>query len=145
MLVIFIIFLILLTLHLGEPTHTLLGTLGVFGMASLRLMPMASQFCSNSNSSPLSTRYCLIDYTMRFSNYPPQTSINNSLPIPGRKFKSLCLSEISYCYPNARTNALEQLNLEIIAGESIGIIGSSGSGKTTLIDVILGFARTSIR
>ena len=137
LLIVFIIFLVLLSLYFGEPTHTLLGTLGVFGLASLRLMPMASQFAATLTNLRFQ-RDTVNRLYNEVRNFTPLTSIKNSLPILGSKFKSLYLSEISYRYPNARTNALELLNLEIIAGESIGIIGSSGSGKTTLIDVLLG-------
>ena len=34
---------------------------------------------------------------------------------------------------------LENINLEIIKGETYAIIGGTGSGKTTLIDILLGF------
>ncbi|HBO83634.1 MAG TPA: ABC transporter ATP-binding protein, partial [Deltaproteobacteria bacterium] len=34
--------------------------------------------------------------------------------------------------------AVNQLNLEIDAGESIGIVGPNGSGKTTLFNIISG-------
>ena len=54
------------------------------------------------------------------------------------QFLKLQLKDIGYRYPNTRQDALRDLNLEIRAGESIGLMGTSGSGKTTLVDVLLG-------
>ena len=38
-------------------------------------------------------------------------------------------------------NVLNDISLEIMPGEIIGIIGSSGSGKTTLLNTIIGFLK----
>jgi len=53
-------------------------------------------------------------------------------------FVALGLRQIYYRYPNTKQSALQNLSLEIKAGESIGLVGPSGSGKTTLVDVLLG-------
>ena len=74
LIIIFIIFLILLTLHLGEPTHTIIGILGVFGMASLRLMPMASQFAVTLTYLRFQ-RDTVHRLYNEIRNYPPPTSI----------------------------------------------------------------------
>jgi len=52
--------------------------------------------------------------------------------------KNIEFSSVSYKYPSAVKNALNDLNLVINRGESIGIIGESGSGKTTFVDILLG-------
>ncbi len=39
--------------------------------------------------------------------------------------------------------ALEQVDLEVRAGEIVGVIGPNGAGKTTLFDVVSGFVRPS--
>ena len=49
---------------------------------------------------------------------------------------SIC--DLSYRYPNASTNILSNLSLDIKKGQFIGIVGSSGAGKTTLANLILG-------
>lgn len=44
---------------------------------------------------------------------------------------------LTFSYPEAEYNALENVSFTINAGERIGIIGKTGSGKTTLVDLIL--------
>ncbi len=48
------------------------------------------------------------------------------------------LKNIYYNYPNAARTSLENINIEIPAKKTIGIVGSTGSGKTTAVDIILG-------
>lgn len=55
------------------------------------------------------------------------------------RFKdSITLENVSWKYPNAEHNVIENLNMRIRKGEAVGFIGASGAGKTTLADMILG-------
>lgn len=54
---------------------------------------------------------------------------------------SIKIEGVNYRYPDAKSFALKDLNLEIRAHSMVGLIGSSGSGKTTTIDLILGLLR----
>ena len=44
---------------------------------------------------------------------------------------------LTFKYPEAAINALEDINLDIPAGSSVGILGKTGAGKTTLVDLLL--------
>lgn len=44
----------------------------------------------------------------------------------------LNLTEVSYYYPGVQKPALEKINLQIQAGEFVGIVGSNGAGRSTL-------------
>lgn len=48
------------------------------------------------------------------------------------------LTDISFRYPNSQNFALKKVNLEILSGQVIALVGSSGAGKTTLVDLMLG-------
>ena len=52
---------------------------------------------------------------------------------------SIAFENVSYTYPGEATPALEDIHLEIIAGQHIALVGPSGAGKTTLINLLLGF------
>jgi ABC-type lipoprotein export system ATPase subunit len=48
------------------------------------------------------------------------------------------LDHVSHSFDDGRIVALKDVNLTIVEGESVAIVGASGSGKTTLILVMCG-------
>lgn len=52
---------------------------------------------------------------------------------------SVSLSRVSFRYPDAKCNALENVTLKIRPGERIALVGPSGGGKTTLAGIIARF------
>ncbi|MBE5834016.1 MAG: ABC transporter ATP-binding protein [Butyrivibrio sp.] len=48
------------------------------------------------------------------------------------------LKNIVYQYPNTETPVLDNADMTIPVGKSVGIVGTSGAGKTTIVDVMLG-------
>lgn len=49
---------------------------------------------------------------------------------------NISLHNLSFHYPGILENALENINVEIKRGETLGIVGKVGSGKTTLMNLI---------
>ena len=50
----------------------------------------------------------------------------------------MILNRVSFRYPNAKQDALHDVNLTIHPGETIALVGENGSGKTTLCRLLLG-------
>ncbi len=55
-------------------------------------------------------------------------------------FSSLSLSDLSYIYPGEAEPVLQNLTLDVRAGEHIALVGSSGVGKSTLAALLLRFS-----
>lgn len=51
------------------------------------------------------------------------------------------LSNISYAYPNTDRLILNEADMTIPVGASVGIVGTSGSGKSTAVDILLGLLK----
>ena len=64
---------------------------------------------------------------------PEQTGDKTAGPDPadGIRFEN-----VSFNYPGNKNPALHKINLHIVPGESLAIVGENGSGKTTLIKLL---------
>ena len=61
------------------------------------------------------------------------------LPVSEAKCPELRLDHVSFCYPGAEKDTLQDLNLTIHPGEKLAVVGLNGAGKTTLIKLLCGF------
>ncbi len=57
--------------------------------------------------------------------------------------KKIEFKNVSFKYDEKLPYILEEVNLKIVHGEKIGIIGFSGSGKSTFVDLFMGLLRPS--
>ena len=60
---------------------------------------------------------------------------------PGELTGSIEVSHVSFRYKKEAPLVLDDVSLQIQAGEYIGIVGTSGSGKSTLFRILLGFEK----
>lgn len=140
LLVVFIVSIVIGTLQLSQNLQALIPTLGMFGFASLRLMPSANNISGSLttirfNRNAISFLYADL-IALKNSNQIEKIS-TSTLKIEDY-FRDITFRDVQFNYPNTNYPALKKVSLSVRVGESIGLIGSSGSGKTTLVDVLLG-------
>jgi subfamily B ATP-binding cassette protein MsbA len=61
----------------------------------------------------------------------------------GRAKGDVSFRQVQFRYPEAARNALDGIDLEVRAGETVALVGSSGSGKTTLANLLPRFYHLS--
>lgn len=128
--------LVLTMLGQGKPIAKLVPTLGLFAAAAFRLMPSVNRTISNIQNM----RYALpailhLGQEVNLCKNSPE--ISKSLKRIAFK-QEIQIKNLSYIYPKANKEALENISLSIQKGTSVGFVGSSGAGKSTLVDLILG-------
>lgn len=116
----------------------ILPTLGIFAMASYKLLPVfqtiygnftyikAAIPALNSIKSDLTSWKAMTEGVEELFNYE---RLN---------FETLTLKNISFKYPNKNSKSINNLSLQIKKNQVIGLVGKSGSGKSTLADIMLG-------
>ncbi len=127
-------------------TQNITSIFGIFAIASIRLLPATGNTIScisviRYNIHSLDSLYAELREAERFESEKKDLSLpqlNNQQQVKLEFQKQISVENLVYKYPNAETNALNDINLTIEKGHSIGLIGKSGSGKTTLVDVLMG-------
>ena len=72
---------------------------------------------------------------------PSADPTKNTRPFPKPLRHGIVVKNVTYTYPDNEIPALQNLNLEIKAGEKVAIVGENGSGKTTFVRLLLGLYR----
>ncbi|MDO9590892.1 MAG: ATP-binding cassette domain-containing protein, partial [Microcella sp.] len=76
---------------------------------------------------------------LRHAPLPTVPAAPTGSPVPsGDAPLAVEVQGVTYRYPGAETNALDDVSLSIRAGSFAAIIGPSGAGKTTLVELLIG-------
>ncbi|MDH4199607.1 MAG: ABC transporter ATP-binding protein/permease [Spirochaetia bacterium] len=123
----------------GFSTERIVPTLGLFAAAAFRLLPSVNRMIAGIQL----LRYQLPSVNLMYEE-ARQTIVEPDLILESDNttnyfFKNeICLSNISYIYPGASAQSIDDVSIIISKGETVGFIGPSGSGKSTMVDIILG-------
>ena len=148
-LVVFIVFFIgAAQIFQFRSTDSLIANLGIFAVASIRLLPAASQIISAIGNLQKTRHVVDILYKdlkavnqdrLLIEDTASSRGQNPNFSIDALKFSDVIqLSNIIYRYSEESEPAISAVSLEIKKGTSVAFIGQSGAGKTTLVDIILG-------
>lgn len=134
---------LIITALVNENFGMLLPVLASTMVGAVRLLPSLGRISSAMNYIPfympaLSSVYDnvkLIDENEATIRKVEENSNNGKCAV---LTDSLELKDICWNYRDSDKVVLNDLNLSVKKGQSVGIIGQSGAGKSTLADIILG-------
>ena len=121
----------------GEELLYIVPLLGLFAAAAFRLMPSLTRIM-NSVQGIFYNRPAVDSVYKEFNQESFQNNINEISSTKIFLTKEIDLKNISFRYSDSNPFILQDINLNIKKGTTIGLIGESGIGKTTLINIILG-------
>jgi ABC-type multidrug transport system fused ATPase/permease subunit len=111
-----------------------LPILSLYVFTGYRLMPAIQQVYASFTSLNF------VDHSIDKLHFD-LNNLNKSSTIHDQGVLSLnsqiSLKNICYNYPNSKLAALNNINLNIPAKSTVGLVGTTGSGKTTTVDIIL--------
>jgi ABC-type multidrug transport system fused ATPase/permease subunit len=126
---------------MGRTTETILPIISLFAVSVIRFIPGL-----NSITSSLTTiRYRKPSFDLivneiqnlnlgSFEEKKITSQNENSFTFK----KEIKINSVNFAYNKKDKIVVENVNIKIKEGSSVGIIGRSGSGKSTLVDLILG-------
>ncbi len=118
----------------SEDIPSAMPILGVFAMGAQKMLPMLQQSFAGwasirGGQASLSDALDLMEQSL-----PVNSNINS-----GIKFRrEIVFRNVEFAYSPEGPKILRHLNLSIVKGARIGVIGSTGSGKSTFLDVLMG-------
>ncbi len=139
--VIGVIFMVAFQVLNTTDTNDLITRLGVIAVAAFRILPYLGAILGCANTIIFNAPGLVVAYNTLYEVKELKKKELSHIPENERtdiKFrKEIRLSHITFSYTKETGNVLDDLNLVIEKGTSIGLIGTSGAGKTTLSDLIL--------
>lgn len=131
-------------IYTGKPIEELVTSFAAFAMAAVKLMPSANRIVGALNTIAYQEPSLdkMLEHIKAFEE-------EQEIKIPteaaeeeqGNKItleKEIRMKNITYQYPGSSVKVLQNAEMEIPIGKSIGIVGASGAGKTTAVDILMG-------
>ncbi|RHX90878.1 ABC transporter ATP-binding protein [Leptospira stimsonii] len=110
--------------------------LGSMALGAQRLLPVV-QLGYQSWTSLRSSKSLLTDVLdLLDQKLPDYAFLPKPNPLPFSK--SILIKDLEFRYEENGSLALKEINLEILKGQRIGIVGHTGSGKSTFLDIFMG-------
>lgn len=128
---------------LGTDIAKLIPALSAFVMAAIKLLPSANRIVGGINLIAFKEPSLdqLLEKLRDLRNEKDNEKSEDLGELINKPQNNICFQNVTYKYPTAENNVLENARMDIPIGGMVGIVGSSGAGKTTVVDVLLGLLR----
>lgn len=132
----------------GQDIARMASVISAFAIAAFRVLPSVSRISTHlANLSyyepSLNTIYNMVKnegYEGIFQQgRTEKVNLNKGMSLTINK--TIELKNITFSYPGTEKLILNNANMNIPVGKSIGIKGPSGAGKTTVVDILLGLLK----
>ena len=127
---------------LGGDVTKLLTQLTAFAIAAIRILPSANRintYMTQIAYEEPSLNYLYDNLTESNKTEGEMHALRSQIAGPALHLEDrIELKNISFHYPDSDAYIFRHANMEILRGQSVGIMGPSGAGKSTIVDILLG-------
>ena len=122
---------------LDYTLSNVLITIGIFAAAGLKILPSINRVINSFLM--MGYTFITVNTIYRDLSLNFEKNVNDRTSSEKLKFKkNIKFEELSFKYPDSKTQVFNNINLEIKNNCIVGLIGESGSGKSTFIDLMVG-------
>jgi ATP-binding cassette subfamily B protein len=116
---------------------------GRLTLGDLTLYTVAAQSVQGSIQSILGGFSGMYEHNLYLNNLFELMAMRPSMPVPSSPVKvpqpmrgEIRFENVSFAYPGAEKNALNEVSFTVNAAETLAVVGRNGAGKTTLFKLI---------
>ena len=141
-------FIVIVLVMIGAKRDTvdIIQYLGIFAVASFRIVPGASRILTSYQNIKYiepSIEILIKEFDLKGNSYLKKDYHSKNSNVPLKFQKEINLTNLSFSYPTRKEFSLSKLSITIKKGDFVGIIGETGSGKSTLINLLIGLLKPS--
>lgn len=126
----------------SEDVVEILSQLGLIAFAAAKILPMFQTLYGAY--AQVQARKTSIEALIQVLSTSKKSFLDvndNSPDLSKFNFSSVIFTNVSFKYPDSISSTLKNININIEAGETVGIMGASGSGKSTFVDLLMGLLK----
>ena len=129
----------------GADLSALVPHISAFAVAAMRLMPSINRV--NTHMSNIAFFEPSVNYVYENVDFASYRLHGRYVPkeepaaAPMELKEEIRMEHVSYRYPGTDKLILDQVEMTVPMGKSVGIMGPSGAGKSTAVDVLLGLLK----
>ena len=116
---------------------------GRLTLGDLTLYTVAAQSVQSSIQGLLDGLSGMYEHNLYLNNLFELMAMRPSMPVPSSPVKvpqpmrgEIRFENVSFAYPGAEKNALNEVSFTVNAAETLAVVGRNGAGKTTLLKLI---------
>ncbi len=130
--------LVILVFEQRGSTREVVPVLGLFAYTGFRILPGLHRIVSYVNVIRFGASAIdeIFDDAQTFSHLGKDVGADRPEPMAFQR--EITISNLGFSYTADRGPALNDINLRVQRGQSVGIVGVTGAGKSTFVDLLLG-------
>jgi ATP-binding cassette, subfamily B, bacterial MsbA len=118
------------------------GTVGAFVAYVTAMVALINPLKHLSEvAGPITRGFAAVQRGLTLAHHAPVES--GGTHAPGRARGDIALHDVSLVYKSEQSPALQNLSLQIRAGQTVALVGPSGAGKSTLVNLLPRFLEPS--
>lgn len=130
---------LIIYIYFNKPVNELIPVFALFAAALFRILPSFNRMISYYNNIKF-YQPSLESIYIQFLNFNSNTKIlNNNYECEFKK--SINIQKVSFSYKNNSLKILDDIDLNIIKGNCVLIVGDNGSGKSSFLDLMSGLLK----
>jgi ATP-binding cassette, subfamily B, bacterial PglK len=132
-----IVLIIIFMIGKNQTVGQVIPLLSLYALAGYRLLPALQALyrgLTNSRFNLPAFNILINDIVIASNEDYDRYIVDDTTPFKD----NLRFNNVTYTYPESKTNVITNINFSIQSNTTVGFVGSSGAGKTTIIDILMG-------